>query len=254
MSFDRVADIYDSTRGFPPGVPEQAAQLIVNVGDLTAEMRVFELGIGTGRIGLPIAKHLNAYYGADISSAMMARLSAKQSAVRVLLAQADAAMLPYRSNAFDAVVVVHVFHLVPDVARTLAELKRVMRPEAKLIHCWNTNDSTLHEARRLANEAMGVTAQNRSARWDRIKTELSEAGWTAINRSDDISYTTTDEPRTILDRMAHRTWSSTWEIEEQLLQRGIEAMRGYFQDRAIDLDQAIEVKNVFKAVVYMPPS
>ncbi|MBN3950014.1 MAG: hypothetical protein HWQ38_27500 [Nostoc sp. NMS7] len=38
ISFDRVSDIYDATRGFPPGVSEQVTDFILNLVSPTAEL------------------------------------------------------------------------------------------------------------------------------------------------------------------------------------------------------------------------
>ncbi|WP_256423052.1 hypothetical protein [Tolypothrix sp. PCC 7910] len=32
VSFDRVSNIYDATRGFPPGISEQVTDFILNLG------------------------------------------------------------------------------------------------------------------------------------------------------------------------------------------------------------------------------
>jgi ubiquinone/menaquinone biosynthesis C-methylase UbiE len=64
--FDRAASFYDETRGFPPGEERSIAALISRVGHLGPDSRVFEIGIGTGRIALPLARHVRAVYGIDL--------------------------------------------------------------------------------------------------------------------------------------------------------------------------------------------
>ncbi len=61
ISFDRVSDIYDATRGLPTGVSEQVTDAILNIVSPTAETKFFETGIGTGRIAVPIAKRGYSY-------------------------------------------------------------------------------------------------------------------------------------------------------------------------------------------------
>src|SRR5262245_40719864 len=107
IAFDRAADYYDETRGFPPGEEQTAAALISQTGGLTPASKVIEIGVGTGRIALPLARYVGAYFGVDISRPMMARLRAKQNGEPISLVEGDATRLPFASHSFDAAVAVH---------------------------------------------------------------------------------------------------------------------------------------------------
>src|ERR1700676_820891 len=73
---ERVAATYDESSGdmFEPGVVDTAADLLAG---LAGGGRALELGIGAGRIALPLARRGVAVHGIDLSRAMVARLSAK---------------------------------------------------------------------------------------------------------------------------------------------------------------------------------
>src|SRR5262245_28598658 len=130
VAFDRAADYYDQTRGYPPGEERAVASIIAQAGDFNKASRVLEIGVGTGRIALPVSAYTGAYVGVDISRPMMARLKAKQSGEAVYVAEADATLLPFAEHSFDGAAAVHVFHLIPGWQKALAELKRVLRPGA----------------------------------------------------------------------------------------------------------------------------
>jgi SAM-dependent methyltransferase len=129
IAFDRAAGYYDESRGFPPGVEEL-------VGDRVEEAigpagRLLEVGAGTGRIALPLHRRGRRIVGADLSRPMLERYLAKAAAEglappAVLLA--DATRLPFPDASFDAVLEVHVLHLVPGWQRALAEVRRVVVP------------------------------------------------------------------------------------------------------------------------------
>lgn len=87
VAFDRAADYYDATRAFPSGVEQEAAAAIVRAGKLTNSSRVLEIGIGTGRIALPLARHVGEIYGIDLSRPMLLRLRTKQQNEPVNLVQ-----------------------------------------------------------------------------------------------------------------------------------------------------------------------
>jgi SAM-dependent methyltransferase len=72
---ERVAAGYDeSSEVFGPGAVDAAADVLA---ELAGDGRALELGIGTGRIALPLAGRGVPVHGIDLSRAMVARLRAK---------------------------------------------------------------------------------------------------------------------------------------------------------------------------------
>ena len=76
ISFDPVADRYDDTRGYSAAVAERIAQGLMRVGPISAGNHLLEIGIGTGRIALPLLREGVNVTGVDISSRMVERLRA----------------------------------------------------------------------------------------------------------------------------------------------------------------------------------
>src|SRR6516164_9816126 len=73
---ERVAESYDEANAdmFEPGVVDAVVEVLAG---LASGGRALELGIGTGRIVLPLARRGVAVHGIDLSRAMVARLRAK---------------------------------------------------------------------------------------------------------------------------------------------------------------------------------
>jgi SAM-dependent methyltransferase len=73
---ERVAATYDESSAdmFDPAVVEPTIDFLA---DLTGTGRALELGIGTGRIALPLAARVVEVHGIELSKAMAARLRAK---------------------------------------------------------------------------------------------------------------------------------------------------------------------------------
>ena len=119
--FDRLAAVYDPTRG--PLDPTTATALIDllrahGVADL------LEIGIGTGRVAAPLQQAGFRVSGADRSTAMLQPARAKGIP---RLIRAEATQLPLRPNTFDAVLMAHFLHLVKDPGLVLREAQRVSR-------------------------------------------------------------------------------------------------------------------------------
>jgi len=73
---ERIAARYDESAGemSDPGVVDPAVDFLA---ELAGSGRALELGIGTGRIALPLARRGVPVHGIDMSRAMVARLRAK---------------------------------------------------------------------------------------------------------------------------------------------------------------------------------
>jgi SAM-dependent methyltransferase len=79
---ERAAAVYDDLLAgmFDPSVVTPAVELLA---ELAGEGRALELGIGTGRIALPLAERGVPVHGIDASEAMVSRLRAKPGGDRI---------------------------------------------------------------------------------------------------------------------------------------------------------------------------
>lgn len=126
LSFERVADHYDATRGGTrrgDHVADALASWVVGP-------RVVEVGIGTGVVAAGLRRHGFAVAGVDLSEAM---LRAALDRVGGAVARADADALPVPAAAIDTLYFVWVLHLVDDPVATLREAARVVRPGGRVI-------------------------------------------------------------------------------------------------------------------------
>jgi SAM-dependent methyltransferase len=87
---DNIADVYDDW--YPPG-PEVAAAVDA-LARLAGDGPVLELGIGTGRLALPLAARGVTVHGVDSSAAMTEVLRAKPGAERLEVVVGDMADCP----------------------------------------------------------------------------------------------------------------------------------------------------------------
>ncbi len=95
--------------------------------------RCLEIGIGTGRIALPLVRAGVAIAGVDISREMLRRLVIKAASSQLQIAVADATRLPFREHSFASAIAAHVLHLIPNWAIAVEELLRVVRPGGTIL-------------------------------------------------------------------------------------------------------------------------
>lgn len=252
--FDRAAGFYDATRGFPPGVAERVAALIAETGGLAPASRVLEVGIGTGRIALPLAAHVGAITGVDLSAPMLAQLAAKRGDLCIDALRADAAALPFRDAAFDAAVSVHVFHLIPRWREALAETARVLRPGGLLL--LGADDQAAGGS--LFQSPHQIVAQlgyrNAGVPRERFECFPEDEGWRLAAPPRRIDFARRVTPQTLVDRMAERSWSVTWEMSDADLAHLVEQLRAGLVARFGDLAQEVAIETGFWVRAYRPPT
>jgi SAM-dependent methyltransferase len=125
ISFDRAAGYYDDTRSLPDSLMSRLIEVLAN--ELPPRQRCLEIGVGTGRIALPLMKAGVRIVGVDISREMLLRLQAKAGAPPPPVAIADATGLPFGDNTFGSAIASHVLHLIPSWRSAVNELLRVVR-------------------------------------------------------------------------------------------------------------------------------
>ncbi|MGE5548541.1 MAG: class I SAM-dependent methyltransferase [Solirubrobacterales bacterium] len=96
---------------------------------------VLEIGVGSG-LNLPLyGREVTRVYGIDPSGELlaMARRRARTAAFPVVLMQASAEALPIDDRSIDTAVMTWTLCSIPDPLRALGELRRVMRPQGRLL-------------------------------------------------------------------------------------------------------------------------
>ena len=234
ISFDRAADYYDATRGYPPAVQGQVGQALLAAAEATPETRILELGVGTGRIALPIIRAGYHYPGIDVAPRMLDKLRAALvgipgAAERVTLVEGDITALPFADRSFDVVITVHVFHLIADRATAIAESVRVLdRPGIAL----NGRDD---EVGMPDGEATAAWLEFlRELGWPMPTEEEHEASrragptWTRLGATvDEIVAAEREDPRAPVDfikELESRQWSSTWAIPDDIFAAALQRL------------------------------
>jgi ubiquinone/menaquinone biosynthesis C-methylase UbiE len=132
VNFDRAACYYDATRALPADSRDELTALLA--AELADRQPCLEIGVGTGRIALPLHSSGITLAGTDISAGMLGRLVANAGGARPFpLLRADATRLPVAAGSFGAVLAVHVLHLIPGWRVAVDEALRVLRPGGALV-------------------------------------------------------------------------------------------------------------------------
>jgi SAM-dependent methyltransferase len=146
---DRLADVYDEWSGVLTDADVAAEFLAGLAGDGPG----LELGVGTGRVALPLAGHGIEVHGIDASPAMVERLRAKPGGQDISLRIGDFADVPADGEYSLIYVVDSTFYLLlseEKQRRCLANVARRLRGDGVLVvQALVPHMNTLREPRRI---------------------------------------------------------------------------------------------------------
>lgn len=242
LSFDRAADFYDSTRGLTPEARVEVTELLRR--EVQGRSPVLEIGVGTGRIALPLHEAEVDIAGIDLSEPMLRRLIQNAGGrIPFPVARADATAVPFRSNSFGAAIASHVLHLIDEWQAAIREIVRVVRPNGVFL-CdhggWHGAFLELAEQfSRLANLGRANRGVNKT---EEIDDAMASLGAT-VRVLPEILMHKTHTYDGIISGLEDGLWSSSWQTTEEARRKAGAELRRWAEGRYGDLGQEVEIGN-----------
>jgi SAM-dependent methyltransferase len=259
VTFDQAASDYEAARGFPPGVADVVADAALAL--LGGCRQALEVGVGTGRIARPLLARGVPVIGLDLSPGMLGHLLLQlpAGAPRPALVLGDALFLPLAAAAFDAVITVHLLHLLPNWRAALDEARRVLRSSGVFLSGFDWRPPDSPGARLLVRwrellRAAGQDVQAGGAHdFSDIQAALLESGARLEERmAGEWSVTRTLSRQ--IETIEHRTWSGAANVPPDLFPRCLAELRAWAAETFGGLDRAYTVAHRFLWQRYTWPS
>jgi SAM-dependent methyltransferase len=120
---ESLADVYDSLY---PATGPAIDSMVAFLQDLRpSPASLLELGVGTGRLAIPLAKHGYRVHGVDASPAMLAKLHENDSTGRVTTAVGDFGSLAVEERYDLVLIALNTFFMLPTQEQQLSCLRGV---------------------------------------------------------------------------------------------------------------------------------
>ncbi|MEV0379198.1 class I SAM-dependent methyltransferase [Nonomuraea sp. NPDC050643] len=137
--FDRVADAYDAGR---PTYPDEVYRALSEASGVELEgATTVDIGAGTGIMTRALRARGSQVIAVDPGGEMLAKLverTADEEGTPVAAVLADGNALPLADGVADLVTYAQSWHWLDPVS-SIAEARRVLRPEGAIVGCWNLN-------------------------------------------------------------------------------------------------------------------
>ncbi len=220
VSFNRVAESYDETRGFPTRVMDELVGKVVN--QLYLCKTILDLGVGTGRFAKPLQHHGFDVVGVDIARKMISKAVEREVDKLVM---GDACYLPFRKGSFDAVICIHILHLIQEWAAALRQICRVTRN--LMVSIMYGGSDPIHEAYGCLLKKYGYEAQRiGKGEWE-LKDSVKP-----IKQISVMSYSRRADIR--LDHLSRQSYSSQWEIPKAINQKIVAELKRRFAGETLE--------------------
>jgi SAM-dependent methyltransferase len=225
--FDRVAHEYDRTRG---GVERGEGVAVALAPLLPLDDPLLEIGVGTGLVAGALARRGRLVTGVDLSLSMLRHANQRVPGRMVV---GDALRLPIGSDTVAAAVLIHVLHLVGDIAAALAEAARVVRPGGRIVASTATDEpppaSDVGDILGQMRSGLGIDDHQRPDREAAVVAAARRSGLATASRITHWPGHLTLSPAEVIARTTTRSWSWMWDADEEtwadVARPAIEALR-----------------------------
>jgi len=221
LSFDRIADKYDSTRGYPETVMEDILSALEQV--LDKDMLVLDAGVGTARFARPLQLRGYQIVGIDISKRMLSK--AKEKGTEDLI-RSDMCTMPFRDGVFAVTLSIHVLHLISTWRCALVEVGRVTTDKFASV-AFNREESPAEELRRFYDQTcadLGYVVHHPGLRERELPDLLPPDRQLVITNHEHPI-----DAQSMIDDFENRTYSNQWLVPEEIHEQAIQALREKYE-------------------------
>ncbi len=205
--------------------------------EIPRDGRCLEIGVGTGRIALPLARAGVPVVGVDISREMLLRLVLNAGGNPPPIAVADATHLPFGDRTFASAIASHVFHLIPRWTDAIGELMRVVRPDGVVFASRGRRSATGWEhlvSRRFFVEAGDPPWPPGASTIEAVDDHMQSRGAT-VRELIELSTEGSMSVDELLANLEAGYWSACWSLDEHDRMRAAAATRDWARGEFGDL-------------------
>lgn len=245
LSFDSFTKLYDATRTFNEEALNKCFSFLVTQFPPERYQKVFEPGIGNGRIASRLETLRYEVVGIDISIVMLLDQSKRHFGINA--AQADSVCLPFPNDCFELCIAVHLFYFIHDWRTAINELLRVVKScgAIVLMHT-GTGQEIPHLNQRYKElcdqEGFSIKSVGVSSTGE-VLDYFNSLGYTNETIKDVWQWDEKIVLRKAVEYMQERAYSFTGQVPEKVHSKVIARLKAEILEEFGSLDYAVSIPN-----------
>lgn len=232
--YSRIADQFDLGRTLSGTAIETWLRLIAQHIDEENMQTLLDLGCGTGRFALPIARRFRlSVTGADLSPEMLSKAIEKDLDKLVRWHIQDAEHLTYSDELFDIVFLSQLLQHVEHSQQVIREVHRVLRPGGVLLIRYAGLEQVQTDVEHVFFPEALLVDQLRYPTVTKVEEWLTTAGFKMIS-SEEVVQQSYQSAEAHLNAVEIKCMSVLTLISEDSFQEGTYKLRAYIEENPHD--------------------
>jgi SAM-dependent methyltransferase len=237
VSYDRIAERYDATRGYTTEGTERITEILAS--EFAGAGRVLEIGIGTGQLALALHAAGVNVAGLDRSVPMLSKVGEKAGGRPPFpVVIGDATEMPFADGAFGGAYFRWILHLIRDWRDVMTEAVRVVGPGGVIAGEIGGFGGAKHEVQRHYEDLAGVMAKPLGlpwSDWDSLDAHMESLGCRVrvLPAFDDPDR---QSLAAFIDDTEANIYSWTWNLDQEARIRCAKETRAWAEERFGDLE------------------
>ena len=232
--YRNIAESYDKGRHMLDNNVELWMGLISRYAGSRTDLRILDLGCGTGRFAIPMAERLHyQVVGADSSREMLAKAKGKDTGGIVAWDIQDAQKMTYPDDSFDAVFMSHLLHHVDSPLKVVKECRRILTDSGVILIRYGAIEQICDDVEHtLFPETLSIDEERTPTIRD-TEQWLHNAGFTGIQTVESVQRTY-ESADTHLQAVKFKSTSVLTMISPEAFRSGVHRLEEYVQEHPDD--------------------
>jgi SAM-dependent methyltransferase len=232
--YSRIAEYYDKGRTAAGPIIELWTGLIAKYINKGRDTRLLDIGCGTGRFTLPIAKRFNCRItGADMSAEMLEKSKDKDRNGIVQWEIQNIHEMTYGDESFDLIFMSNVIHHCDAPLKALCECYRVLEDKGVILIRYGAMEQIREDVTHVFFPETLALDEERTPSVDLIEKWMIEAGFSSVN-TEEVEQKTFQTCEELIEAHTYKTTSVLSMISEDAYETGMERLSKYVGENSKD--------------------
>jgi SAM-dependent methyltransferase len=233
-NYTKIAKTWDEARPLYDRNLELCLNLVVKRVGSRNQIKLLDLGCGTGRFAIPFAYQIGYSVTAiDNSKEMIEKARQKDTDSRIDWLVRDVTNLKFAASSFDVIFMSHLLHHLDNPQALIQKCYQILKPNGIIINRYGALEHVRHDPEhRFFPEALELD-ERRCPTINQVEVWIQNAGFTGV-QSEIVVQPTYNSGEDRLSRVKLKSTSVLTLISQRAFEKGLEGFEKYVSENPAD--------------------